>query len=89
MASYVRAARAYPRRVGENGKMATRIQTLRLSDDTLERADALLPRLTSSTAKRVDGVLTRAEVLRLAILRGLDALEAETTGPRRARTPKR
>lgn len=69
--------------------MATRIQTLRLSDETLERADALLSRLTSSAAKRVDGVLTRAEVLRLAIVRGLESLEAEA-GPtaRRAKVKR-
>lgn len=58
---------------------------LRLPADALERAEALVPKLAKLPALAAVRV-TRSAVLRMAILRGLDALEAETE---RARPPRR
>lgn len=54
--------------------------TLQLPEDAGDRATALAPRI------GVPGVLlTRAEVLRVAVLRGLDVLEAEHPDTKRRR----
>ena len=57
---------------------------LRLDAATVERADALAGRLTASTGVGV----TRSAVLRAALERGLDAMEAEQGKARRKRHRK-
>lgn len=49
---------------------------LRFERDVLKRADALIPKLKRGELAAV-GVVSRNMVLRLAVLRGLAALEAE------------
>lgn len=50
---------------------------LRLDQEILERADALIPSVGKRPEFQAIGRVTRASVLRLAILRGLAELEAE------------
>jgi hypothetical protein len=54
------------------------IVTLRLPKSLLQRADALIPALRSNSDIFVVGRLSRSVVLRLAVLRGLEAMEQET-----------
>lgn len=49
---------------------------LRVTTDVLDRADALAARV-SKDPKMALGTVTRSNVLRLALLRGLESLEAE------------
>jgi hypothetical protein len=56
------------------------IVTLRLPKSLLQRADALIPTLRSNSDIFVVGRLSRSVVLRLAVLRGLEAME--TTAPK-------
>ena len=58
------------------------IVTLRLPKSLLQRADALIPTLRSNSEIFVVGRLSRSVVLRLAVLRGLEAME--TTTPKTA-----
>ena len=52
--------------------------TVRLMDVDLARADALIPAVATDPTLRAAGVtVTRSLVLRLAVARGLDLLEAE------------
>jgi len=60
------------------------IVTLRLPKNLLERADALVPVLRDSEELFALGRLSRSIVLRLAVLKGLEALEAQHG---QARTP--
>lgn len=55
--------------------------SIRLPKELLERAEGLVEVLRKNPDNVLLG-LTRATVLRLAILRGLDALEAEKGGKR-------
>ena len=48
---------------------------LRIPADAPKRADALLPKLNALPEQRARGVLTRADVIRLALMYGLDLLE--------------
>jgi hypothetical protein len=50
---------------------------VRVSPELLKRADRLIPRLGRDTAVTTIGNVTRSTVVKLALLRGLDALEAE------------
>ena len=52
------------------------IVTLRLPKSLLARADALIPRMRENSEIFVVGRLSRSVVLRLAVLRGLEAMEA-------------
>jgi hypothetical protein len=54
------------------------IVTLRLPKSLLQRADALIPALRTNSDIFVVGRLSRSVVLRLAVLRGLEAMEADT-----------
>ena len=54
------------------------IVTLRLPKSLLQRADALIPMLRSNSEIFVVGRLSRSVVLRLAVLRGLEAMETTT-----------
>jgi hypothetical protein len=54
------------------------IVTLRLPKSLLQRADALIPTLRSNSDIFVVGRLSRSVVLRLAVLRGLEAMEEDT-----------
>jgi hypothetical protein len=60
------------------------IVTLRLPKSLLSRADALIPKLRENSEIFVVGRLSRSVVLRLAVLRGLEAMEAGGT-PRAAK----
>ena len=66
------------------------IVTLRLPKSLLQRADALIPMLRSNSDIFVVGRLSRSVVLRLAVLRGLEAMEVDTpTRPSKASTAKK
>jgi len=58
--------------------------TLRLPEDLLERADALVPAIASAGEYQAVRI-SRSTVLRLALLRGLVALEAEYPAKRKRR----
>lgn len=77
LAALMRAGASVPLEID----MAETPKTIRLADDDLERAKALIPAL-EAMAKRepmlgAAGRVTLSYVLRLAVLRGLAALEAE------------
>ncbi len=55
----------------------TSLITLRLPTSLVNRADALLSQLTESEETVVLGRASRSIVLRLAVLRGLEQLEAQ------------
>ena len=64
---------------GPRWKMAdSMIVTLRLPKTLVERADALIPRLREDNQMIVVGRVSRSIVLRLAVLKGLEALEQES-----------
>lgn len=75
------------------GPMAdSSIVTLRLPKSLLQRADSLIPALRSNSDIFVVGRLSRSVVLRLAVLRGLEAMEGDTpirTTAQRAPAKKR
>ena len=48
---------------------------LRLPSDLLERADALVERVAADPERAGTGMVTRSDVLRLALVRGLTTLE--------------
>jgi hypothetical protein len=54
---------------------------LRLTHDLLERADALIAVMAADPEVRALGMPTRTAVLRLAIARGLQALERQYQAP--------
>ena len=54
---------------------------VRLNDSTLRRAEALLTAVSERTDLRVCNPIYPDDVLRLAILRGLDVLEREMADP--------
>jgi hypothetical protein len=58
---------------------------LRIPADLPERADALLPRLNARADQRARGAATRSDVLRLALILGIEQLEqlAQKKGPKR------
>jgi hypothetical protein len=74
-----REARASVPRIGrgESTMADSSIVTLRLPKSLLSRADALVPRLRENDELFVVGRLSRSVVLRLAVLRGLESLEAQ------------
>ena len=63
------------------------IVTLRLPKSLLQRADSLIPALRSNSDIFVVGRLSRSVVLRLAVLRGLEAMEVDTPVRTAARAP--
>jgi hypothetical protein len=65
------------------------IVTLRLPKSLLQRADALIPTLRSNGDIFVVGRLSRSVVLRLAVLRGLEAMESAAPKPAPKATKKR
>jgi hypothetical protein len=62
--------------------------TLKLSPDDIERIDALIDTISASEAAREFGVrVNRATVLRIAVIRGLNVMQAmNAPGPRQAGT---
>lgn len=59
---------------------------IRIPGDLPERADALLPRLNARAEQRARGAATRSDVLRLALILGIEHLERELAqkgGPKR------
>ena len=61
---------------------------LRLTQDLLERADALIAIMAADPEVRALGMPTRTAVLRLAIARGLQALERQYQAPADAAAPR-
>jgi hypothetical protein len=51
--------------------------SVRVSPETLKRADRLIPRLSRDPAITAIGNVSRSTVVKLALMRGLEALEAE------------
>ena len=59
---------------------------IRIPADLPERADALLPRLNARAEQRARGAANRSDVLRLALILGIEHLERELAqkgGPKR------
>ncbi|MEY4577904.1 MAG: hypothetical protein RL701_2607 [Pseudomonadota bacterium] len=65
------------------------IVTLRLPKSLLQRADALIPTLRSNSDIFVVGRLSRSVVLRLAVLRGLEAMETQVPAKAPAKPAKK
>jgi hypothetical protein len=63
----------------------TTIITLRLPKSFVERADALIAQLAQDEEALLLGRVSRSIVLRLAVLRGLEALEAQVANRAEAR----
>jgi hypothetical protein len=61
---------------------------LRLTQDLLERADALITIMAADPEVRALGMPTRTAVLRLAIARGLQDLERQYQAPADAAAPR-
>ncbi len=55
--------------------------SIRVQQELLDRADALIPRLGSLAASSPSGSLVRSDVLRIAMVRGLEALEQAFPAP--------
>ncbi len=55
--------------------------SLRLPPELLSRADVLLPLIAQDAELRTFGRVSRSSVLRLAVLRGLEALETQYRKP--------
>ncbi len=67
-------------------KAKSAMTSLRLPEAWLERADALAPTVALSRyAPTATGELRRSDVLRIALLRGLELLEGEAATTKRAR----
>lgn len=69
----------------------TIITTLRLPKSLVDRADALIDRLADDEEALLVGRVSRSIVLRLAVLRGLEQLEAQAdqrSAPSGKRTAK-
>lgn len=64
----------------------TTIITVRLPQSFVDRADALIDNLAKEEESLLLGRVSRSIVLRLAVLRGLEALEAQVA--RRASEPR-
>ncbi len=62
---------------------ATSLVTLRLPTSLVDRADALLTQLTESEETVLLGRSSRSIVLRLAVLRGIEQLEAQVAANKR------
>lgn len=64
----------------------TKPMALRIAQEILDRADALIPKLAKSPELMAGGSeVSRTTVLRLALLRGLDVLEREFAGASKAK----
>ena len=75
----------------EHAMADTIITTLRLPKSLVDRADALIDRLADDEEALLVGRVSRSIVLRLAVRRGLEQLEAqadERRAPRGKRTAK-
>lgn len=64
----------------------TTIITLRLPQSFVDRADALIADLAQDEESLLLGRVSRSIVLRLAVLRGLETLEAQVAGRAEARS---
>jgi hypothetical protein len=65
----------------------TTIITVRLPQSFVDRADALIANLAKEEESLLLGRVSRSIVLRLAVLRGLEALEAQVARRSEARVP--
>jgi hypothetical protein len=65
----------------------TTIITVRLPQSFVDRADALIANLAKEEESLLLGRVSRSIVLRLAVLRGLEALEAQVARRTEARVP--
>ena len=59
------------------GKVAGPLLSVRVSPDLLKRADRLVTKVGRDSAVNTIGRVTRSTVVKLALVRGLEALEAE------------
>ncbi len=59
------------------GKVAGPLLSVRVSPELLKRADKLIARVGRDTAVTTIGRVTRSTIIKLALVRGLDALEQE------------
>lgn len=57
--------------------MSTVMTSFRVSQDLLDRTDALIPTMAALPEYQVHGDLKRSAILRIALMRGLDELERE------------
>lgn len=57
--------------------MARKLTSIKLDEELLERSEALVPFVKSMPAVAAGGEVTRSTVIRLALMRGLESLEAE------------
>ncbi|MDD9942058.1 MAG: hypothetical protein OXU20_13520 [Myxococcales bacterium] len=62
------------------------IVTLRLPETLVARADALIPRLRDDDQMIMVGRVSRSNVLRWAVLKGLEALEREHPQPAKTKS---
>ena len=67
----------------------TTIITLRLPKSFVERADTLIAQLAQDEEALLLGRVSRSIVLRLAVLRGLEALESQVASRSEARSSKK
>ena len=59
------------------GKVAGPLLSVRVAPDLLKRADRLIAKVSRDRAVTTIGRVTRSTVIKLALVRGLGALEAE------------
>jgi hypothetical protein len=59
------------------GKAAGPLLSVRVSPEMLKRADRLIPKVSRDPAVTTIGRVTRSTVVKLALMRGFDALEQE------------
>ncbi len=59
------------------GKVASPLLSVRVSPDLQKRADCLIARVARDTAVTTIGRVTRSTVVKLVLVRGLEALEQE------------
>ncbi len=62
-----------------------RMLTCRVPERVVERLDSLIPTLSDNAMLAAWGTVNRSKVLRLAIMKGLEVLEAEHEPKRRRR----
>jgi hypothetical protein len=61
----------------ESKQEVGKLVAIRVAPDILRRADKLLPKIAGDRTLATVGRITRSTVLKLALMRGLDALEQE------------
>lgn len=65
--------------------MSEKLTSIRLPDELIARADALVEKLAGNPELALHGKVTRAVILRLAMLRGIEGLEKKGASGKRNR----